>query len=60
MVERYTVMEFPFIHKTDHHTAWRGIWRANWDSKDLGKNEPVNFYMAVFYIKGYDSIELFK
>ena len=60
MIEGQAIVEFPFIHETDDHTARRGFREADWNSKDLRANKPIYLYMAVFYVKIYDPIEFFE
>ena len=51
MIEGQAIVKFPFIHETDDHTARRGVWGADWDSKDLRENKPIYLYMAVLMSK---------
>ena len=60
MIEGQAIMNFPFIHETDDHTARRGIRVANLNSKDLRANKAIYLYMAVFDVKRYDPIEFFE
>ena len=60
MIVGQAIVEFPFIHETDDHTARRAVRGADWNSKNLRADKAIYLYMAVFDVKRYYSIGFFE